>query len=129
MIWLTKDMILELHTQQISLYGGRDGILDNNLFESLCAAPYATFGGNELYPTILDKAVKYLEGFAGSQAFVDGNKRIGVSSMIMLLALNNIDLTATTEELTDIGLRVANHDISTDEILLWLYQHIQFRGC
>lgn len=49
-----------------------------------------------------------------NHGFVDGNKRIGVAVMLLLLRLNGINIKYTQEELVDLGLGVAegkfNHE-------------------
>lgn len=55
---LSKEQILMLHTQLIQQTGGSDGVRDYNLLESALEAPFQSFGGDELYPTIQTKAAR-----------------------------------------------------------------------
>jgi len=73
-----KEQICQIHDQMIELYGGQLGIRDNNLLESVVSAPYQEYFGEVLYPSIFDKAAKYLFDFANYQIFLDGNKRTGL---------------------------------------------------
>jgi len=73
-----KEQICQIHDQMIELYGGQLGIRDNNLLESVVSAPYQEYFGEVLYPTVFDKAAKYLFDFANYQIFYDGNKRTGL---------------------------------------------------
>lgn len=73
-----KEQICQIHNQMIELYGGQLGIRDNNLLESVVSAPYQEYFGEVLYPSIFDKAAKYLFDFANYQIFLDGNKRTGL---------------------------------------------------
>ena len=41
-----------LHSQLIQETGGKDGVRDFSLLESALEAPFQSFGGDELYPTI-----------------------------------------------------------------------------
>ena len=72
---LDDNAILQIHDEQVNLYGGQFGIRDSNLFQSECSMPYQTFCGQDLFPDLYDKAVRYLFGFATNQVFLDGNKR------------------------------------------------------
>jgi death-on-curing protein len=56
MRYLTLKEILELHRRVIKQSGGLPGIRDAGLLESALAQPLMTFGGEELYPTIIEKA-------------------------------------------------------------------------
>ena len=123
MIKLTREVILAIHEKQLSKYGGQPGFIDQNLFESQCFAPYQTFGGEDLYPDLYDKAVRYLFGFATNQVFCDGNKRIGVATMMLFLKINNVKIQVTNDELIQIGLDVANNLLDEKQVKDFLIQH------
>ncbi|ESL02568.1 toxin-antitoxin system, toxin component, Fic domain protein [Catonella morbi ATCC 51271] len=55
---LSKEQILMLHSQLIQETGGKDGVRDFSLLESALEAPFQSFGGDELYPTIQAKAAR-----------------------------------------------------------------------
>jgi hypothetical protein len=59
-LFLTPDEVLEIHAQQIELYGGSEGVRDPAGFESAVATPMATFGGELLHPAIPSMAAAYL---------------------------------------------------------------------
>ena len=59
-VFLTVDEILEIHAQQIELYGGSDGVRDSGGLESAVATPMASFGGEFLHSTIPSMAAAYL---------------------------------------------------------------------
>ncbi len=56
MRFLTLIEVLELHRKVIEQSGGAFGIRDIGLLESAIAQPQMTFGGKELYPSLLEKA-------------------------------------------------------------------------
>lgn len=53
---LSEQQILLLHKQLIMKFGGSDAIRDHSLLTSAVNAPFQTFNGIELYPTLLEKA-------------------------------------------------------------------------
>ena len=55
---LSGKQILMLHTQLIQQTGGSEGVRDYNLLDSAIEAPFQSFGGRELYPTIEAKAAR-----------------------------------------------------------------------
>lgn len=58
-------------------------------FESTISAVYQTFGGNDLYPSLEEKAANLLYLTVKNHGFVDGNKRIGSILFVYFLAKNN----------------------------------------
>lgn len=53
---LTLAEVLELHRQVIEQSGGAQGILDLRALDSALAQPRMTFDGEELYPSLVEKA-------------------------------------------------------------------------
>ncbi len=78
MRYLTISEVIELYRQVMETSGGTVGILSIEALESALAQPRATFGGKELYPTIIEKAAALGFSLVMNHAFVDGNKRIGI---------------------------------------------------
>ena len=56
MLYLTLSEALELHRRVIGQSGGALGVLNLGTLESSLTQPRMTFGGTELYPSIVDKA-------------------------------------------------------------------------
>ncbi len=107
-LFLTLDEVLEMHTQQIELCGGSDGVRDPAGLESAVATPMATFGGELLHPTIPAMAAAYLFHICQNHPFVDGNKRTAANAAITFLLINDWDLDFTEDELVDLVLSVAS---------------------
>ena len=123
MIRLTKKQILLLHSQLVEETGGGDGLRDEGLFDSAIEAPFQSFGGEDLYPTLTEKAARLGYGLIKNHPMVDGNKRIGVHTMLVFLALNGHPLTYTQKELYTVILDVASGVSGYDGLLKWLNEH------
>lgn len=54
--YLTLDEVMSLHRQILKQSGGTVGVQDSGSLESAIAQPMMTFGGEDLYPTLVDKA-------------------------------------------------------------------------
>lgn len=67
-------------------------VLSRGLIESAVNAPFQSFGGQDLYPTVLDKAARLGFGLAKNHGFADGNKRVALHAMELFLLLHNIRL-------------------------------------
>ncbi len=120
MIFFEYEQVVKLHSSLISKTGGMDGVRDANLLDSALKAPFQTFGGNDLYPDILDKASQLCYSLIENHPFADGNKRIGVHLTLLFLKLNNIELRYSQQELIDFGLGVASGKLNKDDIKDWM---------
>src|SRR5208282_4208704 len=111
-LFLTLDEVLEIHEQQIELYGGSHGVRDQGALESAVAVPQATFGGEYLHPTVAAMAAAYLFHITQNHPFIDGNKRTGANAAITFLLLNGYEPTFTEDELVELVLGVASSRLS-----------------
>jgi|ERR1017187_5637550 death-on-curing protein len=114
--FLALDQVLEIHAQQIELYGGSDGVRDPAGLESAVATPMATFGGQFLHSTIPSMAAAYLFHICQNHAFVDGNKRTGANAAITFLLINDWELDFSEDELVDLVLSVASGEMSKSAV-------------
>lgn len=123
MILLTAEEILLLHQKLLLATGGREGLRDRGLLESAVHAMNAGFDNVERYPTAEEKAARLAFSLICNHAFVDGNKRVGILAMLMMLALNDKPLTYTQAELIKLGLSIASGAAETDAIHAWIMAH------
>lgn len=123
MIFLTKEQIKYLHSKLIQATGGIDGIRDEGLLDSAISAPFQSFGGEELYPTIPRKAARLCYGLIKNHVFLDGNKRIGIYAMLVFLELNGIEIECSDEDLVTLGLEIAAGQYKDEDIVLWIVGH------
>lgn len=121
---LKKRQILLLHSVLITESGGSDGVRDEGLLDSAVNTPFQTFSGQDLYPTVLEKAVRLGFGLIRNHPFIDGNKRIGTHAMLVFLNLNSITLSYEDDELISTILSVASGEMDADGLLKWIQQHI-----
>lgn len=115
-LFLALDEVLEIHAQQIELYGGSDGVRDPAGLESAVATPMTTFGGQFLRSTIPSMAAAYLFHICQNHPFVDGNKRTGANAAITFLLINDWEPDFTEDELVDLVLSVASGRMSKSAI-------------
>lgn len=123
MKYLTEKQVIMLHLKLAEQTGGAVELRDEGLLNSAINEPFQTFDGNEIYPTIIEKAVRLGYGLISNHPFADGNKRIGAHSMIVFLALNNIELDYADYELTDIIMGTASGNKSYYDLLEWVKNH------
>ncbi|MFC2470675.1 type II toxin-antitoxin system death-on-curing family toxin [uncultured Treponema sp.] len=123
MIFFEYEQVVKIHRSLIEKTGGMDGIRDAQLLDSALKTPFQTFGGNNLYPDILDKASQLCYSLIENHPFIDGNKRIGVHLMLLFLKLNNIEVNYSQQELIDFGLDIASGKMSKNDIKGWIIEH------
>ena len=123
MIRLSKSQILLIHDQLISETGGSSGLRDEGMLDSALNAPFQTFGGEDVYPSLQKKAARLCFGLVKNHPFVDGNKRIGAHAMLVFLALNGIELQHTQSVLSDVILQLAAGEIEATDLLRWILAH------
>lgn len=124
MRYLSLNEVLDLHSQVISHSGGAPGVLNLSALESALAQPRMTFGGTDLYPTIVEKAAALGFSLVNNHPFVDGNKRTGHAAMEVFLVLNGCEIRAPVDEQEQIVLQVASGDLKRDKFAAWLKTHI-----
>lgn len=86
------------------------------LLESAVNNPFQTFGGEDLYLTIFDKAAQLAYGFVKNHGFVDGNKRVAVHAMEVYLELNDYEMNFSQEEIVKIGIDLAEDKLSVEDL-------------
>ena len=113
-----------MHTYLIERTGGTDGMRDAGLLDAALATPFQTFGGGDLYPTVIEKAVVLGFELIRNHAMIDGNKRIGIHAMLVFLALNNVLLQYGQDELVRITYGVASGERSKQDLMEWVEAHL-----
>ena len=125
MIYLHKQQILKLHNRTINEFGGIHGIRDERMLDSALANPLQTFAGLDLYPTCVDKAVQLCYGLIKNHPFLDGNKRIALHSMLILISINGLKFEIAHDELIDIIFKVADGSFNSSDLLQLLKEKIK----
>jgi death-on-curing protein len=113
--FLTIEIVLAFHQEQLGLFGGSPGLRDMGLLESALAQPLASFGGQYLHEDLHAMAAAYLFHIVQNHPFVDGNKRTGYICALAFLELNGI-ATPFVEELYDITMAVAEGKLGKTEL-------------
>ena len=122
-IQFTIQDIYELHTQLENTFILSPGIRDKNLLASAVNTPFQTFMGNDLYPSIYDKAAQLCYGIANNHPFTDGNKRTALHSMYVYLIINGYDITATQQDVENLIIDVAAGRMHNTELSKWLQEN------
>lgn len=115
-VYLNKEIVLEIHKLQIEEHGGDGGVRDHNGLESAIAQPQASFDDEDLHPTVFDKAAAYAFYIAEAQALVDGNKRTALASALTFLALNGYEIPDDQPNFYDAMIGIGTHKFDKEDI-------------
>ena len=115
---------LELHRQVLEQSHGLFGIRDLGGLQSALAQPRMTFDGEDLYPTLIEKASALGFSIIQNHPFIDGNKRTAHAAMEIFLILNGSEIRAEVNEQEATILKVASGAMSREEFTTWLRSHV-----
>jgi death-on-curing protein len=99
-----------------------------DLADSALHAPSASFGGEEFYPEIIDKAAVLTCRLAWNHPLPDGNKRAAWAALVLFLDLNGIMWSPDppdVDEAEEAMLAVAAHDVDEPWFAEWLRDRVQ----
>ena len=117
-IWLDVEILIDLHAEQLALFGGPDGIRDQGMLESALGRPVNKFTCGETDLAAL--AASYASGIARNHPFVDGNKRVAFGALIVFLGLNDVDFLVPPESATAMILSLAAGEVNEEGLTRWI---------
>ena len=129
MRYLTLAEVVELHRRLLQVTGGATGIRDLGALEAAIAQPKATFGGADLYPTLVEKATALCFSLIQGHPFLDGNKRVGHAAMDTFLVLNGEEVDAPVDDQERLIMDLAAGYISRSHLADWLRHHLKSVPC
>ena len=122
-IWLGVDLVIDIHSEQLALFGGPDGVRDVGLLESALARPINkhAYGDDDL----ASLAASYAFGIARNHPFVDGNKRVAFAAFLVFLGLNGVTFRVEPERATASILALAAGEIDEAGFTQWVKENLQ----
>ena len=108
--WLDTDIVLDIHAEQLAIFGGGDGMRDLGLLESALARPLNKFayGEDRSRGARRRLCVRASPAIMPLSMATSGPPSV---SMIVFLGLNGIDLDVPPEDATAIILELAAGEI------------------
>jgi len=116
--WLDIVEVIDMHAEQLALFGGAEGIRDQGLLESALARPQNRWHYGESDLAAL--AAAYGFGLARNHPFVDGNKRAAFHCLVVFLRLNGIVFRPDPVQATVVILSLASGEIEEDALARWI---------
>ena len=116
--WLTRDLLLAIHDEQIAEHGGAPCIRDHALLESALARPrnHAGYGAAD----VASLGALYALAIARNHPFVDGNKRAAFVALETFLILNGFELLASDAEATVMMMEMSAGEITDAAFIAWV---------
>lgn len=106
-----------------SLMGWNHALTDRAALESAANQPFVTWGGEDLHPTLVEKAAILLRGIAANHPFHEGNKRTAWIASATFLSLNDSALDPSRTDPIEAGQLVESlvkHEITLEHVILWI---------
>jgi len=122
--YLSLSEVLALYQQVMEISGGEEGIRDLGALQSALAQPRMSYDGEELYPSLAEKAGALAYSLVKNHAFVDGNKRLAHAAMEVFLVLNGYEVGAKMEEQEAVMRAIASGEMEREELVRWIEAHM-----
>ena len=117
-IWLDVVEVVDMHAEQLAIFGGPEGIRDSGLLGSAILRPVnqSHYGQTDMAAL----AAAYAFGLARNHAFVDGNKRVAFHAMMVFLRGNDIPFAPDPAHATAIILALAAGEVNEEGLTRWI---------
>lgn len=117
-VWLTRDMALAIHSEQLAAHGGLAGLRDVAMLDSALDRPRNRWAYERA--DLAKLAAAYGFGIARNHPFVDGNKRMALLAIYTFLGLNDIDFDVPEADFAANILALAAGELNEDSLALWI---------
>ena len=119
--YLTLADVLDIHADQIAVYGGAPGLRDPGQLEAALFRPQSGY-----YADVIAEAAALWESLSQNHPFVDGNKRTAFAATFTFLAINGVSLTANADEVWAFVSRLYDrNEFAFDALDAWLRDHTE----
>jgi death-on-curing protein len=114
-LWLTRQMIVAIHDEQLAIHGGASGLRDEGMLESALDRPRNRWAYERA-----ELAAAYAFGIARNHPFVDGNKRTSLLALYTFLGVNGIDFVVAEADAAAMILALAAGEVSEESLVRWI---------
>jgi death on curing protein len=116
--WLSSQMIVAIHDEQLTIHGGAGGLRDEGMLESALDRPRNKWTYEQA--ELPELAAAYGFGIARNHPFVDGNKRTALLALYTFLGVNGVDFDVPEAEAASIILSLAAGEVSEESLARWI---------
>ena len=116
--WLTRQIIIAIHDEQLAIHGGASGLRDEGLLESALDRPRNKWSyENAELPEL---AAAYAFAIARNHPFIDGNKRTSLLALYTFLGVNGIDFNVPEADAAAMILSLAAGEADEFGLTRWI---------
>jgi len=121
-VWISRLVALRVHDEQLVRHGGDEGMLNVGRLDAALERPRMRL---DYVPDISleELAAGLAASIAKGHPFVDGNKRTAAVLSLMFLRLNEIEISATEEEIRDVFIAVADGAMLESDLAAWFAEN------
>jgi death-on-curing protein len=116
--WLTRQIIIAIHDEQLAIHGGASGLRDEGMLESVLDRPRNRWAYESA--ELAELAAAYAFGIARNHPFVDGNKRTSLLALYTFLGVNGIDFVVAEADAAAMILALAAGEVSEEGLTRWI---------
>ena len=116
--WLTREIIIAIHDEQLAAHGGASGLRDMGLLESALDRPRNRWRYEKT--NLAELAAAYAFAIARNHPFVDGNKRTALLALYTFLGINGIDFRVTEPDAAAMILALAAGEVNEQGLTQWI---------
>jgi death-on-curing protein len=122
-VWLSRQLILAIHDEQLAEHGGAIGVRDEGLLDSALARPLNRAGYGD--PDVAELAAVYAIAIARNHPFLDGNKRTAYVALETFLALNGCAFPVSDADAALVTLTMAAGDMEDEAFTDWVRANVR----
>lgn len=116
--WLTKQIVIAIHDEQLTIHGGAAGLRDEGMLDSALDRPLNKWSYEQA--GLADLAAAYAFAIAKNHPFVDGNKRTSLLALYTFLGVNDVDFIVPEAEAAAMILSLAAGEVSEESLARWI---------
>jgi death-on-curing protein len=117
-LWLTREIVVAIHDEQLTIHGGASGLRDEGMLESALQRPRNKWSYED--GELPELAAAYAFGIARNHPFVDGNKRTSLLALYTFLGINSFDFVVPEAEAAAIILALAAGEVGEEGLTRWI---------
>jgi death-on-curing protein len=116
--WLTRQIIIAIHDEQLAIHGGASGLRDEGMLGSALDRPRNKWSYENAELPELAAACAF--AIARNHPFVDGNKRTSLLALYTFLGVNGIDFNVLEADAAAMILSLAAGEVGEDSLTRWI---------
>jgi death on curing protein len=116
--WLTRQMIVAIHDEQLAIHGGASGLRDEAMLDTALDRPKNRWACEPA--ELAELAAAYAFRIARNHPFVDGNKRTSLLALYTFLGVNGVDFDVPEAQAAAMVLAVAAREVNEDGLTRWI---------